>query len=202
MALVLGLLAALLVYKLTETEEEYGVVYIKNFFSDEDYDAIQRECRILDTIIADEKGSTAVGRKGCFVPDDTLISQLCRSKRKCYKLGLPDTIIPGDIPIQYRTYPIGSSMDWHKDTQLYTKPQYEIVYTVNNSSDAKFQWYDYRLKQIREIQTEPNSAVIVKAEDVNHRVIGSTKGERAILKFVFTHTLSKSSEYYTTDQYF
>lgn len=194
------LIAAITFYLLTSEEESYGVVYIKNFFSDEDYQKIKKECKILKQLTTDEKGSIAVGRKGCFVPLESVVTQLCRSKEKCYKLGFSDDVMPADMPVEYREYPIGSSMEWHKDTQLYKIPQYEIVYTIDNTSDAKFQWYDHRLKKIREIQTEPNSAVVIRAEDVEHRVVGSTKGSRSILKFVFTKTLEKTLNFFDNPQ--
>ncbi|QIG59850.1 hypothetical protein [Dishui Lake phycodnavirus 4] len=191
----------LFLYWLTcDHDESYGVVYIKNFFSDEEYQTIKKECKILKQLTTDEKGSIAVGRQGCFVPLESVVTQLCRSKEKCYKLGFSDDVMPADMPVEYREYPIGSFMDWHKDTQLYKIPQYEIVYTIDNTSDAKFQWYDYRLQKRREIQTEPNSAVVIRANDVEHRVVGSTKGSRSILKFVFTKTFEKTPFFYDTTQ--
>jgi hypothetical protein len=47
---------------------------------------------------------------------------------------------PADVPVEYRVYPIGSCMEWHKDVALYTQPQYELVFTLSNTSDSQTQW--------------------------------------------------------------
>lgn len=115
-------------------------------------------------------------------------------------------------------------MDWHKDEVLFAKPQYELVYTVSNSSDSITQWIDaggtapapprrgiaqcshvaftvlfsYLFRSLyisppaagneREVSTEPNSLLLVRAESVLHRVLPVRHGERGILKIVFTST--------------
>jgi hypothetical protein len=51
-------------------------------------------------------------------------------------------VLPADVPVEYRVYPVGSSMEWHQDVALYTEPQYELVFTLENTSDSQTQWQD------------------------------------------------------------
>eukprot|EP00968_Pinguiococcus_pyrenoidosus_P020214 scaffold2324_cov266-Pinguiococcus_pyrenoidosus.AAC.5 len=37
-----------------------------------------------------------------------------------------------DTPAEFRSYGVGASMAWHRDDQLYTIPQVECVFTVEN----------------------------------------------------------------------
>ena len=46
-----------------------------------------------------------------------------------------------DFPIEYRIYPNKSiGMKWHSDLKLYSKPQYELVFTIDNTSNSKTVW--------------------------------------------------------------
>ena len=54
-------------------------------------------------------------------------------------------LVAGDVPVEFRIYPVErGSMDWHKDVALYSKPQFEIVFTVTNTSDSTTEWEDER----------------------------------------------------------
>jgi hypothetical protein len=92
-------------------------------------------------------------------------------------------------------YPEGAAMDWHQDVALYVEPQYELVFTLENTSDSQTQWQDGDGHR-RGGWTEPNSIIMVKAESVVHRVTPINTGERSIVKFVYTTTLDKTEEYY------
>jgi len=90
-----------------------------------------------------------------------------------------------DIPIEYRKYVIGSYMDWHKDQQMLPDQlQYECVITLTNNSDS------FTLLKcengVKEISTTPNSLLIVRAKGITHKVTRLGKGERTILKMVFS----------------
>ena len=90
-----------------------------------------------------------------------------------------------DIPIEYRKYVVGSHMDWHKDTQMLPDQlQYECVITLTNNSDSStLLKYENGIKNIR---TKPNSILIVRAKGITHMVTPLAKGERTILKIVFS----------------
>ena len=101
---------------------------------------------------------------------------------------------PSDVPVEYRIYPSGGSMDWHRDVALYTEPQFEIVCTIHNSSDSGTEWKDVDTGRRRGIRSEPNSVLIVQADSVVHRV-RRCKGERSIVKFAYS-TNEKTLDYY------
>ncbi len=85
-------------------------------------------------------------------------------------------------------------MKCHKDTILYLKPQYEVVYTITNSSDSYTKWYDKSCKQ-NHIFSKPNSILIIKANSNIHCVSKLNKGSRSILKLIYTQT-HKINNYY------
>ena len=90
-----------------------------------------------------------------------------------------------DIPIEYRKYVVGSHMHWHKDTQMLPDQlQYECVITLTNNSDSStLLKYENGVKKI---STQPNSLLIVRAKGITHKVTPLAKGERTILKIVFS----------------
>jgi hypothetical protein len=97
-----------------------------------------------------------------------------------------DMILAPDIPIELRIYETyGASMGWHIDDVLY-KPlsQIEIIYTVDNTSDCCTLWRDNK-NDVRSIQTTPNSALVLQAGGVEHKVSPLTYGKRTILKMAY-----------------
>lgn len=44
-------------------------------------------------------------------------------------------LFASDFPMELRSYTSSAHMPWHKDEQLYDAPQWECIYTVDNSSD-------------------------------------------------------------------
>lgn len=108
-----------------------------------------------------------------------------------------DKIFRSDFPIEHRIYPVGSKgMKWHRDTLLYDLPQYEGVFTIRNESDSETQWIDEN-NQKNSIWTEPNSLLIVKAHGFNHHVTSVLKGEREILKLIYTQSDKINNNYRT-----
>ncbi|WIA22533.1 hypothetical protein OEZ86_009525 [Tetradesmus obliquus] len=95
-----------------------------------------------------------------------------------------------EFPIELRQYPKGAAMPWHKDEQMFASPQWEIIYTIDNSSDSTTEWRDESGKE-HSLWTEPNSLLAVEAEGWEHRVLPVRKGVRTILKLAFTSSRSK-----------
>lgn len=125
-------------------------------------------------------------RYGLHIPKDSKIYSIIYSKKfKSMIEKIVNTKLDySNFPIEYRIYPENSSgMRWHSDLKLYTKPQYELVFTIKNDSDSKTVWKkDNKQKYIR---TEPNSLIIVRADAAEHKVTPLTYGERSILKFIY-----------------
>lgn len=96
-------------------------------------------------------------------------------------------------------------MEWHKDDALYNPEQIEVVLTIENDSDCVTKWdlcsdsndrgskldgEDYNTPNLDkrvEVETDPNSAIIIKAgqNGVPHFVSSLKSGRRSIIKFVF-----------------
>jgi len=87
------------------------------------------------------------------------------------------------FPIEFRKYFTGSKgMNWHIDTSLFKPDAFEVVLTLDNSSDSKFEWMENGI--LNSFIPKQNDLVIVRPQSVQHRVTPITIGERSILKFV------------------
>ena len=82
---------------------------------------------------------------------DNFVHEACVASSVAERLGTlllgeenDGDLVAGDVPVEFRIYPVGGSMDWHKDVALYSKPQFEIVFTVTNTSDSTTEWEDER----------------------------------------------------------
>ena len=73
-------------------------------------------------------------------------------------------------------------MEWHIDDVIYEPSQIEVVYTIDNNSDCNTMW---REENIHSIQSTPNSALILRAGGVEHKVSPLTVGKRTILKMAW-----------------
>lgn len=120
-------------------------------------------------------------------------------------------ILSPDIPIEIRIYEkTGAGMEWHVDDIIYTNTkQVEVVFTLENTSDCCTMWkpHDQSVLQsssvaddgrggddssssnknyrIESVQTTPNSAILIKAGGVEHKVSSLSYGRRVILKMAF-----------------
>ena len=184
-------------------ERSGGLLYVRNFFPEATFARVREECEALRERVTVENRACARDRLGMMIPEDNFVHRAfvaseVADKMRALLLGedCARELIPGDVPVEYRIYPIGGSMDWHKDVALYTKPQYEIVFTVANTSDSTTEWEDERTGMRYGGWTEPNSVIVVKADGVAHRVTPITVGERSIIKFVLTQTLEKTDDFF------
>lgn len=78
-------------------------------------------------------------------------------------------------------------MEWHQDDVLYSPtPQIEVILTIANTSDCVTKWKENEEVK-KEIETEPNSIIILKAgtDGPEHSVSSLRNGSRTILKFVY-----------------
>lgn len=103
-----------------------------------------------------------------------------------------DTLLPGyhvrrDIPVEFRLYYTGSvGMDWHRDERLAVNTDYiEGVLTLRNDSDSVF---EYMLGPFIKKRVVPHEGtlVLIKPDDLLHRVTPVHKGSREILKMVLS----------------
>ena len=107
-------------------------------------------------------------------------------------------------------------MGWHIDDIIYHPEQIEVVFTLENTSDCCTIWrphdqpslsssqlskndhHDSRREHqkydLQSTQTTPNSALIIKAGGVEHKVSPLTVGKRTILKMAFVRELAVMDE--------
>ena len=84
-------------------------------------------------------------------------------------------------PPELRTYEQkGAHMAWHVDDVLFDPPQVEVIITIENTSNVQTCW-----RKIEAVQTEVNSAILLRAGVVEHCVTHLKYGKRTILKCVF-----------------
>jgi hypothetical protein len=167
-----------------------GLIYVRSFFSMEKAAAIRKEVAELRKRAKPEIGSIATGRRGSFIAANSVARTALSSSetgKKLEQLVGQGSLLPAEYPAELRIYPVGASMDWHSDDRLYALPQYELIYTVENCSDSETQWRD-RSGQVHSEWTEPNSLLVVHADSVVHRATHVSKGERIILKAIWTPT--------------
>lgn len=86
-------------------------------------------------------------------------------------------------PIEYRKYFTGSNgMDWHVDTSLFEPDCFEIVLTLTNTSDSRFEYIENGI--VKSILPKENTLAIVRPQSIPHQVTSVNYGERTILKFI------------------
>jgi hypothetical protein len=156
-------------------------LYITDLLSEESFDILRKELQKYQP--DKENNEVAPGRLRTYVETNTLVQSVFSSPQMIdffsHIIGKPLKSCP--IPIEYRKYPIGSGMKWHRDVDLFNR-QIECVYTVDNTSDS-FTFHKDPSGRQWPTWTKPNSVVIVQADGVLHGVSPVTRGERSIIKF-------------------
>jgi hypothetical protein len=182
--LVLLLILYLIYFKKDE------VYYIDNFLTNEEYNYIKNYTRSIKNLKSE--------KFRLIKPIlENKINNIFYSEKYINKIKeiINEDIKKSDFPIEFRVYPTGSEgMKCHKDTLLYEKPQYEMVYTIENESDSYTNWYSY-LGWNNIIYTKPNSLIIVKAQENIHCVSPINNGYRTILKLIYTQTEKYNENY-------
>lgn len=165
-----------------------GARVVRHFLPPPDFERLRERCRRLRPKLKREKSSMAVGRVGCVVDRRSEVHRLLCSEavraRVSALVGAPVEASP--CPIELRSYRVGAEMRWHRDDQLYTRPQCELVLCVENSSDSRTEWIDASGTHSAE-WTPPNTALLVRGGETGaaHRVTAVRRGERTILKMVW-----------------
>ena len=172
-------------------------MYILPHFFDEN--TFKKICQEVEKypLYADRRLSQ---RKSISIPQNSLVHKLVYSnakmKRFINELFSSDWIV--DFPIEYREYFTGSKgMPMHSDTPMYTKPHWEFVLTLGNTSDSKFQWVENG--QLKGVKPMANTLVAVQSGDVRHGVTPINKGKRTILKFIVRPRTARQNWLYTRE---
>ena len=168
------------------------IYYIEDFLCEKDFKYIKDTCNnIKNSNLKNESF-----RKIYPIKNNKIYNIFyCKKNIKKISKIVNTNIFKSDFPIEYRIYPEKSKgMSCHKDTLLYDKPQYEVVFTIENTSDSYTSWCDYD-GYIHKIYTKPNSILIVKANGNTHCVSELNKGYRSILKLIYTQSYNSNNNY-------
>ena len=105
-----------------------GLLYVRNFFEPETYERVAKECSKLGESVTAENRACARHRLGVMVPMDNFVHEACVASSVAERLGTlllgeenDGDLVAGDVPVEFRIYPVGGSMDWHKDVALYRR---------------------------------------------------------------------------------
>ena len=189
------LLFVLLIFIYNDSNYDYyngdELIYVRNILNEKDFNEVLRLNRDKTTFKNEDYRYIKPLK-------DQNINDIFYSDKYINKLKdllQNEGIFESDFPIEHRIYPVGSQgMKWHRDTLMYDLPQYEGVFTIRNQSDSETQWIDEKNKK-NSIWTEPNSFLIVKAHGFNHHVTPVLKGEREILKMIYTQSNQTNDNY-------
>ena len=173
----------------TRKRKEYS--YASNVYSPTHFRAIRKACKAIpkEAMKLDREPTTKNRLTYRFKKTDPLVNRIYNKElvQAVRTLTGNERLEPYDrVPVEYRIYERGASMNWHTDRQLLPdQRQYECVITLRNTSDSETLVKQGTRKRAKHIKTEPNSLFVVQAKGVNHCVTPLTKGSRSILKVVF-----------------
>ena len=162
--------------------------YVEDALSDDDLDTVASH--VASATLKREKASLATKRRSAAVPPTSACAKVFsnpRLLRTLREITGEETLALGDFPIELRVCDVGSAMDWHKDVVMYDPPQWECVFTVRNDSDSVTEWIvDEDEDETRAVRTRAGSVFVVRAGGATHRVLPSTRGERVVVKVLYT----------------
>jgi len=181
---VVILILTLLLFLVFEYKNK-KVFYSTNFFEKFVHEKIKKDCLEFNSQLVDEDIPDNVKRKRFYIDPTHDIHKLLNSDEVKNKLGFSGYELSIDVPVEYRVYGMGGHMNWHSDTQLYDPEQYELIYTIDNTSDTTFNWKQPITGKIQSLEPKPNSILYVRANGAPHMVSEITDGFRYILKFVY-----------------
>tara|TARA_B110000444_G_scaffold24279_1_gene20093 strand:+ start:241 stop:828 length:588 start_codon:yes stop_codon:yes gene_type:complete len=181
---VVILILTLLLFLVFEYKNK-KVFYSTNFFEKFVHEKIKKDCLEFNSQLVDEDIPDNVKRKRFYIDPTHDIHKLLNSDEVKNKLGFSGYELSVDVPVEYRVYGMGGHMNWHSDTQLYDPEQYELIYTIDNTSDTTFNWKQPITGKIQSLEPKPNSILYVRANGAPHMVSEITDGFRYILKFVY-----------------
>ena len=176
----------------TRKRKAYSYSYLQDVYSPTHFRAIRKACDAIpeEAMKLDWEPTTKNRMTYLFKNTDPLISRIYNKDlvQAVRTLTGNERLEPYDkIPVEYRVYGIGASMNWHTDRQMLPDQcQYECVITLRNTSDSEtLVKQGSKGNRNKHIKTEPNSLFVVQAKGVSHCVTPITKGSRSILKVVF-----------------
>ncbi|CAM9345667.1 unnamed protein product [Discosporangium mesarthrocarpum] len=172
-------------------QENGGLIYLPRFLDYLEAMAVAQEAPALIRRATKEHGSIARGRLVAEVPKESNIHRIFTGdqvKAALKSVAGEEEMFASGLPVELRLYPRWSRMGWHYDDVLFARPQYEVIYTLENTSDSLTEWED-KSGARHAVSTEPNSLLVVKAGGpCRHRVTCVWQGRRVVIKAAMTPT--------------
>jgi len=169
-------------------DQRGGALYRQSILTSSEISAVRNEITSFMKNLHSEESSIAQNRMGTSLPTDSQTVNILSSGSLCQlvqKVMADSTMkLSSNLPVELRTYQkSGAAMAWHIDDVLYDPPQVEVVLTLENNSDCTTMWKnDERLVSV---ETDPNSALILRAGGPPHCVTSLKRGSRLILKCAY-----------------
>ena len=197
--------------RFVQAYQKLGILYRPSILTPEEFHFIRTELfvnekskKIALSLKEESSLSIATNRLGAALPSNSrIVEALQNPKGSMYKFvnrmlncntrerdgDVKRMVLATNIPVEIRVYETeGAGMDWHKDDILYEPPQVEVVLTVENTSDCVAVWEVSSKNGKAErtaLETEPNSAIFLRAGGALHSVSPLKHGRRIIIKFVY-----------------
>jgi hypothetical protein len=191
--------------------KKYGIFYKKSLLTDQEFNIVKEELSNLSlNLVQETMSSVAHNRIGAQLPPGCQIIKILSNPEGSFMKVINEVTVDADlnneqnmkmvlspvVPVEMRIYEErGAGMEWHQDDLLYEPEQIEVVFTVENNSDCVTMWEEAQKDanvhgqeiKLKQVETEPNSAIILRAgpSGARHSVSALKSGRRVILKFVF-----------------
>lgn len=171
-----------------EFQRDGGILYKKSIFSQANITALRSDMAKI-TLKEETASSIAKYRLGATLPRDSFAVSLLESgelMNLIHQIFGKSYCLSTEIPVEVRVYEKpGAGMEWHVDDVLYDPPQIEVVITIENTSDCETMWKSQDGSRSTCLETDINSAIVLKAGGVRHRVKPMRYGRRVILKCAY-----------------
>jgi len=186
--------------------QKNGIFYKTKLLTKDEFQIIEEELSSLSlNLVKETTSSVAHNRIGAQLPPDCrIVEMIANSQGSFVKLmneimtdesangtDCANMVLSNIVPVEIRIYEQkGAGMELHYDDVLFSPEQIEVVFTVENNSDCVTGWEELNSNEEtkwKEVETEPNSAIILRAgpKGARHAVSALKSGKRIILKFVF-----------------
>ena len=185
---------------------KHGIFYKTSLLTKSEFQIVQEELSSLSlNLVKETTSSVAHNRIGAQLPPDCKIVEMIANSQGSFAKIMNEImtdesangtdcvnmVLSNTVPVEMRIYEQkGAGMQLHYDDVLFSPEQIEVVFTVENNSDCVTGWEEFNSNEEanwKEVETEPNSAIILIAgtKGARHAVSTLKSGKRIILKFVF-----------------
>mmetsp|Transcript_1243 Transcript_1243/g.1698 ORF Transcript_1243/g.1698 Transcript_1243/m.1698 type:complete len:258 (-) Transcript_1243:151-924(-) len=171
-------------------EKAGGVIYKTSVLTGDETQVIKQDITNL-RLCSETTSSVARNRVGAVLSSESDTVRIIKEgslNRLVERVAGDNYELSTNIPVEVRAYEkVGAGMEWHIDDVLYDPPQIEVVFTLENNSDCRTMWKENgpQHQKQKSIETDENSAILLRAGGVDHCVSSLKHGKRVIIKCAF-----------------